>query len=349
MSADPQLVSEADVILPPPTALNPIPELDAALRLDNQDQLLEALQSNPLINASGGGGDTNFRQLLVFGTNSLRTLLLRQVLQDPHKRQFKGKQTKKNWDGFNTFQYPKSIASTIVGTRLLQNSIDYQPNELFITHTMSSGAAEVTFDGNNDEFQHVDVVTYFVRPWDLSHTSQVAKQIHGYKKKAFHRLIYIPQPTALVSQVLQDLGLTSAPHVSIQSLQLDLFPLETDVFSLEYESATKEESVEGTPSTLVTTCARAVLKLQDITGTIPRIQSIGMLSEKVLDRFLNQSVDDYLNSEEERPQDEEFSQPIDDNHLAMIFFDRKIDMVTPMVTPLTYEGLLDEVVGIDCG
>ena len=34
---------------------------------------------------------------------------------------------------------------------------------------------------------------------------------------------------------------------------------------------------------------------------------------------------------------------------AMMIIDRKVDMLTPMLTPLTYEGLLDEVVGIDCG
>eukprot|EP00536_Pseudo-nitzschia_multiseries_P011666 jgi/Psemu1/320117/estExt_fgenesh1_pm.C_4100001 len=33
----------------------------------------------------------------------------------------------------------------------------------------------------------------------------------------------------------------------------------------------------------------------------------------------------------------------------MMLLDRRLDMVTPMVTPLTYEGLLDELVGIDCG
>ncbi|OEU06920.1 Sec1-like protein [Fragilariopsis cylindrus CCMP1102] len=33
----------------------------------------------------------------------------------------------------------------------------------------------------------------------------------------------------------------------------------------------------------------------------------------------------------------------------MMLIDRRLDMVTPMVTPLTYEGLLDELVGIDCG
>ena len=99
---------------------------------------------------------------------------------------------------------------------------------------------------------------------------------------------------------------------------------------------------------MITTCARALLKLQDITGKIPRIQSVGTMSEKVLDRFLNQSVDEYLTSPE-RDQDEEASTPLPDSHIAMMFIDRKIDMVTPMVTPLTYEGLLDEVVGIDTG
>jgi len=34
---------------------------------------------------------------------------------------------------------------------------------------------------------------------------------------------------------------------------------------------------------------------------------------------------------------------------AMIILDRKVDMVTPMLTPLTYEGLLDDVLKIDSG
>ena len=316
-------VSEADVILPPPSALNPIPVLSAALRLDNQEQLLELLQSNPAAVTLSPNGD--FRQLLVFGSASLRTLLLRQVLQDPHTRQFKGKQTKKNWDSFNSFQYPRSIANSVVGTRLLEQS-----------------------DQVDDSSQHIDVVTYFLRPWDIAHTEAVARKVRNFRKKVHHRLVYIPQQTALISQLLQDLGLATAPNVSIISLQLDLFPIETDVYSLEYENASKDDGVEGTPSTVVTACARALMKLQDITGTIPRIQSIGKLSEQVLDRFLNQVVDEYLTSPE-REQVEDAPVPLPDGNTAMIFIDRKVDMVTPMVTPLTYEGLLDEVVGIDCG
>lgn len=336
--ATPVSVSEADVILPPPTALNPIPELSAALRLDNQEQLLEVLKSNPTSLTLGG---SNFRQLLIFGSSNLRTLLLRQVLQDPHTRQFKGKQTKKNWDTYNVFQYPKSLNNTIVGTRLLEQT-SFTTSSPFSVATGVEGAAE------DDAFQHVDVLTYFIRPWDIGQTQAVAHKIHSWKKKAHHRLVYIPQPTAVVSQVLQDLGLAAAPNVSITSLQLDLFPIETDVYSLEYDPAVRDDLVESTPSTLVMTCARALLKFQDITGKIPRIQTVGTMSEKVLDRFLNQSVDEYLVSPE-REEDEETTTPLPNNHMAMMFIDRKVDMVTPMVTPLTYEGLLDEVVGIDCG
>jgi hypothetical protein len=34
---------------------------------------------------------------------------------------------------------------------------------------------------------------------------------------------------------------------------------------------------------------------------------------------------------------------------TLLMLDRDVDLVTPLVTPLTYEGLLDEVVGIDGG
>jgi vacuolar protein sorting-associated protein 33A len=33
----------------------------------------------------------------------------------------------------------------------------------------------------------------------------------------------------------------------------------------------------------------------------------------------------------------------------LILIDREVDMVTPMVTQITYEGLIDEVTGIKCG
>jgi len=36
-----------------------------------------------------------------------------------------------------------------------------------------------------------------------------------------------------------------------------------------------------------------------------------------------------------------------DNHIdSLIVLDRKVDMITPLLTQLTYEGLIDELIGI---
>mgnify|MGYP001799302658 FL=1 len=39
----------------------------------------------------------------------------------------------------------------------------------------------------------------------------------------------------------------------------------------------------------------------------------------------------------------------DSNGVCLLVIDRRLDLVTPMVTPLTYAGLLDEIVSIDSG
>jgi hypothetical protein len=140
----------------------------------------------------------------------------------------------------------------------------------------------------------------------------------------------------------------SASNVSVQRLQLDVFPLETDVLSLDYEDAFLESDVEGTPSSLITTVARSLLKIQDVVGKIPRIQSLGPLGEDVVRKMLALTVDEYVASADELEATKDG--PIQGGDVtAMMIIDRKVDLVTPMLTPLTYEGLLDDVVGIDNG
>lgn len=351
---------EAEIILPPPSALNPIPSLPAALRLDNQEQLISFLKRDPFTN--DGNEDSSFRQLLVFGTDSLRTLLMRQVLSDPHTRTFKGK--KKNWDLHNSYPLPRGL--TLVGTRILtstavDNNITGSSGNHANAGNGGSGGirtstdttfegAEVSLKGQSWEMEDaVDVVTYFLRPSDLTQTQNVVQRIRAWKKttRSHHRIVYLPQPTALVHKILNSTGIAAAPNVSIHRLQLDIFPLETDVLSLEYDDALREAEVEGTPSTLISTVARSMLKLQDVVGKIPRIQALGPLGEEVVRKFLNLTVDEYLASKQ---QEEVNPGPVQGGDVvAMVVIDRKVDLVTPMVTPLTYEGLLDEVVGIDCG
>ena len=337
---------ENEIILPPPTTLNPVPSLSIALRIDNEEQLTELLKSDPFSPRHKIAEDptSSFRQLLVFGTESLRTLLMRQVLSDPHTRTFKGK--KKNWDAHSYFPLPKGLS--IVGTRILSST----GTEGIRTSTDATvEGAEVSLKGQSswEDSADVDVVTYFLQPSDLTQTQQVIKRVKAWKKttRTHHRIVYLPQQTAIVHKMIHSAGLAANPNVTIRGLQLDIFPLETDVYSLEYEHATKEAEVEGIPSTLVGTVARSILKLQDVVGTIPRIQSLGPLGEDVVRKLLSLTVDEYLVS---KSQQESQPGPVTGGDVsALLVIDRKVDWVTPMTTPLTYEGLIDELIGIDCG
>ena len=445
-------MTEDHIILPPPSASNPWPALGAALRVDQQEQLMELLRQDPTTTSPGRGGSSSgrvamsvgatssskphFRQLLVFATERLRTLLLRQALTDPHQRVWKGQS--KNWDTTDSFPFPADLGNSIVGTKVLLPSAsspissssqdpaspsepDWTNLSLFdqVSHSGKKGSQSSTppspgatssssffsspFEDNdwNDSVQwaadgKLDVVTYFLHPHSLEHTKAA---IHRFEKSfrnarssaatthssttsgallgsnapntsktthlIHHRIVYIPQMTALVQQLLLQSGLNSQPNVSFVSLQLDLFPLETDVFSTEYHSGLRDAvAVEMTPSNLVTCTARSVLKLQDITGTIPRIQAYGPLGEEVLRKVLHMTVDEYLasggdnnnhdtaedqgNTEEEEGKSNRVPLP-ESGVAALILMDRRVDWVTPMVTPLTYEGLLDDLLGIDAG
>lgn len=206
-------------------------------------------------------------------------------------------------------------------------------------------------DGANDydDCGGVDVVTYFLSPADLQQTQRAIQRIRRWKKthRTHHRLVYVPQYTALIQKVILNAGLTAAPNVSLHKLQLDVFPLETDVLSMEYADAYREVMVENTPSPLITAVARSLRKIQDICGPIPRIQALGPLGEEVTKKLLSVTVDEYL-AAKEQPHEETGPVPAGDI-AAVVILDRSLDLVTPMITPLTYEGLLDDVVGIDCG
>jgi hypothetical protein len=362
---------EAEIILPPPTALNPIPALTAALRVDNQEQLLQLLLMTPPPSVKPEQqqqqppSPVGSRQLLVFGTDSLRTLLLRQVLTDPHSRP-KGRKT--NWDPYTQFPYlPRGLH--LVGTRILLDPGRRQRRRPGADRTGGDPSVwwddggSTSFDDNSgggggiDETA-VDVATYFVEASDARQTRLACDGIRSLRKRSgriHHRLVYLPQPTALIQKVLGNLGLLAAPHVTVHALQLDLFPLETDVISLEYGRAVAEMDVEGTPSAVIAAVARSLLKLQDVVGKIPRIQSYGPAAEEVLRKLLHVTVDEYLAAKDRPPAPAggggggEAGPVVGGDVAALVIFDRRVDAVTPLVTPLTYEGLLDDLLGIDCG
>lgn len=401
------------IILPPASSLNPIPCLPVALRLDNQEQLVDFLLKPPEQPASSSTTTStstisNMKQIFVFGTNSLRTLIMRQVLSNPENSATKTASKKKknnNWDPLLSYpDIPKGIH--LIGTRLLKqqqqrsepNSDSDSERDISMHSSMPTTNMEEIWKTdsyyNHGNANDSIVITYFLRPNDLEQTQLAMHHMNLWKQQQqssapvvaggsasssrrgksssssmgttrqhHHRFLYFPQITSVIQKIHTDIGLTAATSdgsVSVHSLQLDLFPLETDVLSLELEDTYREDAIDETPSYSVTNMARSILKIQDIVGPIPRIQSYGPLSEDVLKKVLDLSVDEYIrsttntnatiNDVSSTTTTTCNNNPVDCGEVAaLILMDRKVDMVSPFVTALTYEGLVDEMIGIDCG
>lgn len=117
---------------------------------------------------------------------------------------------------------------------------------------------------------------------------------------------------------------------------MDLIPFDIDVLSLELPGVIKENFVEGDSSSLFY-LARALMKMQSMYGVIPHIKGKGVTSQQVATMMLKMRREMQLGLvQTEAPAISE-----------VILIDRLVDPITPMLTMLTYEGLVDEFFGVN--
>lgn len=123
--------------------------------------------------------------------------------------------------------------------------------------------------------------------------------------------------------------------VGLDPFHLDLIPFDVDVLSLELPAVLKENFVEGDSSSLFYV-ARALMKLQSMYGVIPHIKGKGVTSQQVATMMLKMRREMQLGlTQTESPAISE-----------VVLIDRLVDPITPLLTMLTYEGLVDEFFGI---
>ena len=78
--------------------------------------------------------------------------------------------------------------------------------------------------------------------------------------------------------------------------------------------------------------AKAISTIQELYGVIPKITAVGPNSQSVASMIVQNRLEGNIKEVNLPPE-------ID----RLILLDRSVDLVTPFVTPLTYEGLIDEV------
>lgn len=154
-------------------------------------------------------------------------------------------------------------------------------------------------------------------------------------------IYFVPKKTLMAEHILETEYKLSEKltHVTYGEFDMDLVPLDDDVISMELSDAFKNLYLDGDLSVLHW-IAKSVIKLQTARfGPIPLIRGKGTMASKVVSivQRLQHEVGEELILEQ-TPEIE-----------AMYIVDRGLDLLTPLATQLTYEGLIEELYGIHTG
>eukprot|EP00286_Rhodomonas_abbreviata_P030035 CAMPEP_0181300358 /NCGR_PEP_ID=MMETSP1101-20121128/6846_1 /TAXON_ID=46948 /ORGANISM="Rhodomonas abbreviata, Strain Caron Lab Isolate" /LENGTH=572 /DNA_ID=CAMNT_0023405587 /DNA_START=212 /DNA_END=1927 /DNA_ORIENTATION=+ len=167
----------------------------------------------------------------------------------------------------------------------------------------------------------------------------IASQVKHQKRnrqKLEYLVIMVPRRTIVCERVLEEEG--AYADVQLGEYDLDLIPCEEDVVSMEIPDAYRECHLDGDKSSLFY-AAKGLMRMQALFGLIPLIKGKGSNAKALADMLLRMRRE--LGEQEEEAVEAEIDE--------LILIDRETDMVTPMLTQLTYEGLIDDTFALNNG
>ncbi|KAJ2711486.1 Vacuolar protein-sorting-associated protein 33, partial [Coemansia spiralis] len=178
-------------------------------------------------------------------------------------------------------------------------------------------------------------VVYLVQP-DVGKVKTIAEQIRGGGADREYSVQMVPRRTLVCERVLEEEGVLGG--VALGEYRMDFVPLEDDVLSLEQPGLFKELYLDGDFSG-IQYVARGLMRLQGLYGIFPRILGKGDYAQVLAHSLARMRME--LGPSSPLAMSGTFD--------AVVIIDRAVDLVTPLLTQLTYEGLLSEVFGTTDG
>lgn len=214
-----------------------------------------------------------------------------------------------------------------------------------------------------------EAVFYFLRPNPslvqlfIQHVK--ARQRDPRQASVPVKVHFVPRRSLMCEKLMAQAGIM--PYITVGEYALDVIPLEHDVLSLEIPHAFHDLSVEGS-GVSATACAHALVRLQAAFGTIPVVKGKGNAALKVFQiahRLRTAGDNSLTNSNSLASITSTNGNGSDDVSLGLqnpwssnlrvpdismaVIIDRSVDIITPVLTPNTYEGVIDEFIGIKNG
>ena len=186
---------------------------------------------------------------------------------------------------------------------------------------------------------NTDNVVYVMRA-ELSLIDMVAdnlfydeKERKREKKNHKMHILFMPRGSQICEKKLGDLGVRGNVE-TISEYQVEMYPFDSDVISMELPLSFKDIYIDNDTSSLFHV-ATALMKLQALFGVIPFIYGQGRAAKHVTDLITRMRRELGDKGPQVAPQFD-----------YLLLLDRSVDLITPLVTQRTYEGLIDEFYGI---
>ena len=151
-------------------------------------------------------------------------------------------------------------------------------------------------------------------------------------------IFWVPRRTLVSNKILEDEGVLG--DVNIFELPIYFLPLEDDLLSLELGDAFNDLYLSHDPNPIYL-ASRALMYIQQRHGLFPRILGKGENARRLAN--LLQRARKELDADEAATQ---YTNLPSTSIESLVVIDRDVDFATPLLTQLTYEGLIEELFGI---
>ena len=145
-------------------------------------------------------------------------------------------------------------------------------------------------------------------------------------------IIFIPGETPKIIEYMIEMNHLNC--FDIYSFSIDIIPIDYDLFSLDNDESFREIYIDNNYSS-IEQLANIFLKLEVAFGKVKHKYIKGNNAKLFCDLLFNK--------------EEEHNMKSTDETFGMIVLDRSVDFITPFLSNLTFEGLVDEYYGINKG
>lgn len=180
---------------------------------------------------------------------------------------------------------------------------------------------------------------YIVRP-DINNLRIICKQINSDIKmssvsKYPYKILFAPRKLYACDLIFEREGLFE--YVQMDELENDLIQLDSDLLSMEFPRFFSNYFLFGDQSWFPS-IAKSLINIQEWFGIIPNVHLHGNCAKSIYE--LVEKLESLENNIRNR---------IDYKIGHLVLIDRNVDFITPLCSPLIFEGLLDESFNINAG